>query len=181
MIVLDFHRFECTWICLFDLSIGLVLNRFLRLFCKPGQITQFIVEPRINLLATFRDQVVVYVLYIGTYCLDSMKLLSRSEEFVLLAVWKLQEQAYTIPIRAKISEITKQDWSLGSVYTPLERLSKKGLLASDLTEATPERGGRRKRVYKLTPTGRQALIHVRSIEQAMWSGVTGLALEGGRS
>ncbi len=108
-----------------------------------------------------------------------MKLLSRSEEFVLLAVWKLQDRAYSLPIREKISDITGYEWSLGSIYTPLERLTKKGLLSSYLTEATAERGGRHKRVYELTPTGRQALIHVRTIEKAMWSGVTGLALDGG--
>lgn len=108
-----------------------------------------------------------------------MKLLSRSEEFVLLAVWRLQEEAYSLPIRKKISDITGYEWSLGSVYTPLERLSKKGLLTSYLTEATAERGGRHKRVYQLTSDGKQALIHVRTIEKAMWSGIVGLSLEGG--
>ena len=105
------------------------------------------------------------------------RFLTRSEEFVLLAVWKLQENAYSLPIRKKISEITRHNWSLGSIYTPLERLAKKGLLTSYLTEATPERGGRHKRVYQLTPRGRQALIHIRTIEDAMWAGVTRVALE----
>lgn len=108
----------------------------------------------------------------------SMKLLSRTEEFVLLAVWKLQDRAYSLPIREKVSEITNQKWSLGSIYTPLERLSKNGLLTSYLTEATPERGGRHKRVYQLTDTGRKALLHIRAIEKAMWADVTGLALGG---
>jgi DNA-binding PadR family transcriptional regulator len=107
-----------------------------------------------------------------------MKLLSRSEEFVLLCVWKLQERAYSLPIREKISEVTGYSWSLGSIYTPLERLTKKGLLTSYLTEATPERGGRHKRVYQLTNAGRKALLHIRTLEQAMWQDVTGLALEG---
>ena len=107
-----------------------------------------------------------------------MKLLSRSEEFVLLAVWKLQDDAYSLPIRKQISDITGYDWSLGSIYTPLERLVRKGLLTSYLTEPTPERGGRHKRIYRLTPKGRQALIEIRTVEQAMWSGVTRLALEG---
>ena len=107
-----------------------------------------------------------------------MKLLSRSEEYVLLTVWKLQDRAYSLPIREKISEITRQEWSLGSIYTPLERLCRKGLLTSYLTEATSKRGGRHKRVYQLTASGRQALIHIRTIEQAMWSGITGLGLEG---
>ena len=109
-----------------------------------------------------------------------MKLLTRSEEFVLLAIWKLQDNAYSLPIRKQISEITGRNWSLGSIYTPLERLTKRGYLTSYLTESMPERGGRHKRVYQLTPKGRQALIRIRDVEQAMWSGVTRLALEGGR-
>ena len=107
-----------------------------------------------------------------------MKLLSRSQEFVLLAIWKLQDQAYSLRIRKQLSGITGYNWSLGAIYTPLERLTKMGLITSYLTEATPERGGRHKRVYQLTPEGRQALIKIRAIEQAMWSNVTGLALEG---
>lgn len=108
------------------------------------------------------------------------KILTRSEEFVLLTVWRLQERAYSLPIREKISEITGQEWSLGSIYTPLERLSKNGYLTSYLTEATAERGGRHKRVYQLTKLGRQALIHIRTVDDAMWAGISTLALEGGR-
>lgn len=101
-----------------------------------------------------------------------MRLLSRSEEFVLLAVWKLQERAYSLAIREQLSEASGHEWSLGSIYTPLERLVKKGLLTSTLTDPTPERGGRHKRVYRLTPRGRQALIEIRTIEQTLWAGVT---------
>ena len=107
-----------------------------------------------------------------------MRLLTRSEEFVLLAVWKLQAKAYSLPIRKQITEITGHDWSLGSIYTPLERLVKKGLLTSYLTESTPERGGRHKRIYRLTLQGIQALIQIREVAQAMWSGVAWLTLEG---
>ncbi|GAB5519067.1 MAG: hypothetical protein RhofKO_13180 [Rhodothermales bacterium] len=107
-----------------------------------------------------------------------MKLLTRSEEYVLLAVWKLQGQAYSLPIRKQLSQITDYEWSLGSIYTPLERLSKNGLLNSSLTEPTPERGGRHKRVYHLTAKGKQALLRIRTVEEAMWAGVNRLALEG---
>ena len=103
-----------------------------------------------------------------------MKLLSRSEEFVLLSIWQLQEKAYSLPIREHLSKKTGYEWSLGSIYTPLERLTRKGLISSYLTEATAERGGRHKRVYELTPSGRQALIHIHTIEQAMWAGIKGL-------
>lgn len=107
-----------------------------------------------------------------------MQLLTRSEEFVMLAAWKLQGDAYSLPIRTQVSAITGRTWSLSSIYTPLDRLTRKGLLASSLTPPLPERGGRPRRVYRLTPKGRQALLHIRTVEQAMWAGVTGLALEG---
>lgn len=107
-----------------------------------------------------------------------MKLLSRSEEFVLLAIWKLGDDAYSLPIREQISKITGYEWSLSSIYTPMDRLVKKGLLTSYLTDPSPERGGRHKRIYQLTPKGRRALLHTRDVEQAMWVGVSRLALEG---
>ena len=68
-----------------------------------------------------------------------MKFLTRSEEFVLLAVWRLDEDAYTLAIREYLSDLTGEEWSLGSVYTPLERLGRRRLLASSLSDSTPER------------------------------------------
>ena len=106
-----------------------------------------------------------------------MRLLTRAEEFILLAVWRLQDDAYSIPIRKQISEITGRNWSLGAVYMPLERLVKKGHLDSYLSETTPERGGRHKRIYRLTPEGKRALIRIREVEQAMWAGIPQLSLE----
>lgn len=100
-----------------------------------------------------------------------MKLLTRSEEFVLLAVWRLQQDAYTLNIRERISEITSVEWSLGSIFTPLERLTRRRLLTSILSGSTPERGGRKKRIYSLTSDGKKALIRIRRVEKAMWSGL----------
>jgi PadR family transcriptional regulator PadR len=106
-----------------------------------------------------------------------MNLLTRAEEHILLAIWELKENAYCVPIRQYISDITGENWSLGSIYMPLDRLVKKGYLDSYLSESTPERGGRHKRIYKLTKTGREALIKVREVQAAMWSNVSGLSLE----
>jgi DNA-binding PadR family transcriptional regulator len=108
-------------------------------------------------------------------CTD-MKLLTRSEEFVLLAVWKLQQDAYSLSIRDMLSEITGYEWSLGSVYTPLERLERKRLLRSSLSESTPERGGRKKRIYEVTSLGQQALLDIRTVQATMWDGVADLGL-----
>jgi DNA-binding PadR family transcriptional regulator len=100
-----------------------------------------------------------------------VKLLTRAEELILLAVWKLENHAYCIPIRDQLSEITGENWSLGSIYMPLDRLVKRGHLKSYLSESTPERGGRQKRIYKLTDEGMKALLLVRQVQAKMWRDV----------
>lgn len=105
-----------------------------------------------------------------------MRLLTRNEEFVLLAVWRLQGEAYSIPLRKTLVELTGQKWSLGAVYMPLERLVKRGMLDSYLSDATPERGGRPKRIYTLTGEGKQALLQIREVERRMWAGLPDLTL-----
>lgn len=97
-----------------------------------------------------------------------MDLLTRPEELILLAIWQLKEDAYSIPIRKRLSDITQKKWSLGSIYMPLDRLVKKGFLTSTLSESTPERGGRHKRIYSLTKAGKEALFRIREIQAAMW-------------
>ena len=98
-----------------------------------------------------------------------MPLLTRAEELIMLAVWQLGQLAYSLPIRQRLEEITGEPHSLGSVYMPLDRLVKKGYLDSYLSEATPERGGRHKRIYRLTGAGRTELLRVQQVQQAMWS------------
>lgn len=125
---------------------------------------------------TCDDSAVYRVSFIETRLRDAhsqtnMKLLTRSEEFVLLSVWRLQDEAYSLRIREQISEITGHEWSLGSIYTPLERLARRRLLTSRLSRETPERGGRKKRIYELTPLGKRALVDMQTVGAAMWDGV----------
>jgi len=108
------------------------------------------------------------------------KLLTRPEEFVLLAIWKLQENAYSLPIRKQISETTGKEWSLGSIYTPIERLIKTEYLTSYVTDPTAERGGRKKRVFRLTKKGRRSLLSIHAVAHGMWQGVSIQVLETGR-
>jgi len=107
-----------------------------------------------------------------------MKLLTRPEEYVMLAIWKLQEGAYSLPIREQVSENTGYTWSLSAIYTPLNRLSKKGMVKSMITDPIRVRGGRHKRVYELTESGKKALVQIRTVEASMWSGVIGLTAQG---
>lgn len=106
-----------------------------------------------------------------------MTLLSRTEEILLLAIWRLQDQAYGIPIREEVSQATGHTWSIGAVYAPLHRLEKKGYVTSRKGQSTRERGGRSKVIYELTPQGKQALLKIRQVHDALWMGIPALRLE----
>jgi PadR family transcriptional regulator PadR len=98
------------------------------------------------------------------------KFISRPEEIMLLAVWKLKDNAYGITIREFIQEMTGKYWSIGAIYVPLERLEKKGLLASYNSSPSPERGGRRKRLFKITPAGITELNELYRVNSVLWKG-----------
>lgn len=108
-----------------------------------------------------------------------MKLLSRSEEIVLLAVWKLQENAYGVTIRDRVNNTTRQDWSIGAIYAPLHRLEKKGLVRTIEGEPVAERGGRRKIFYRVTSEGMKAMAETKWVNESIWKDVPDVGLEKG--
>lgn len=98
------------------------------------------------------------------------------EELVLLAVWKLQKEAYGLEIRIYLSELLEQELSVGAVYVPLKRLKTRGYLTSWDSEPTDERGGRTKRFYKLSQKGVDALQKVKTVQENAWSNLPDLGL-----
>jgi DNA-binding PadR family transcriptional regulator len=100
-----------------------------------------------------------------------MDLLTRIEETILLAIYHLGEAAYGVTIRQQVEDMAQRSVSVGAIYVPLDRLTQRGLLATVTGEPTPERGGRRKRYYRLTPDGLAALEAVRQFHQSIWQGV----------
>jgi PadR family transcriptional regulator PadR len=98
-------------------------------------------------------------------------LLTRTEEIILLAVYRLEGDAYGVTIRRDIEETTGKKFSVGAIYVPLERLTNRGLLTSHVGEPTAERGGRGKRFYRVTPEGLKALQEVQQLNQVMWRGL----------
>lgn len=98
-------------------------------------------------------------------------MLTRTEELILLAVWRLKDNAYSVAIKKELNAVTRRIWSFGAVYMPLDRLVKKGLLDSFLTDPTPERGGRSKRIYRPTQLGLDALMEIRRIQEAAWRNI----------
>jgi PadR family transcriptional regulator PadR len=78
------------------------------------------------------------------------------EYLLLAAAVRLGEEAYGASIRREIEEATGQGCSIGALYTTLDRLEKKGLVATWMGEATALRGGRAKRMVRVTVEGRRA-------------------------
>ena len=98
-------------------------------------------------------------------------MITRAEELILLSVWRLGADAYSVKIREQVMEVTAKFWSFGAVYMPLDRLVKRGLLESHLADPTPERGGRSKRIYRPTKAGMDALAEIKQIQEAAWQGM----------
>jgi len=106
-----------------------------------------------------------------------MKLLSRQEEMVLLSIWRLGEEAYGVTIREFISKITGKYWSIGSIYVPLDRLIEKGYIEFFYKDLYNRKGGRRKRFYKISPIGMEALEEVLALQKSLWNGFPKFAAE----
>ncbi len=106
-----------------------------------------------------------------------MKVLSRTEEIVLLSIWKLQENAYGVTIRKQVSKITGKNWSIGAIYAPLHRVEKKGLVRTVKSNPLPERGGRSKVYYEITLKGKKALLETKKVHDSLWVGVSPLEFE----
>ena len=98
---------------------------------------------------------------------------------MLLAIWRLKDNAYGVTIAESLTRITDKNWALGAIYVPLERLENKGYLFSFLGKATNRRGGRSKRLYKLTATGLTALIETKTLEHTIWQDISIASLKEG--
>src|ERR1041385_6076560 len=83
--------------------------------------------------------------------------LGHFELMVLLAILRVGDGAYGVPIANQIEENGNKNVSLGSIYAALERLEEKGLVWSLLGDPTPERGGRARRYFRVTSAGLRAL------------------------
>ena len=101
-----------------------------------------------------------------------MSQLTRNEEIVLLAVLRLPENAYGVRIKRRIHELTGGDWNYGLLYSTLDQLVKKGFLVKREGLPMPERGGRRKIYYTLSPSGHTALEQAYALKESLWSGIS---------
>jgi DNA-binding PadR family transcriptional regulator len=106
-----------------------------------------------------------------------MKILTKPEELLLLAICNLKEKAYGVEILKYVSEKTRSDWSIGSIYVPLDRLARKNYVVSYQGEPTAKRGGKSKRYFKITGRGLQALQESLRVHKEMTEFLPELALK----
>jgi PadR family transcriptional regulator PadR len=98
--------------------------------------------------------------------------LGQFEQLVLTAILSLREGAYGVSIHSKVGELAEpRPVSLGAIYVTLDRLEDKGLIASWMSDPTPERGGRAKRCYRLEALGERALQESAVTARRMWDAV----------
>lgn len=102
--------------------------------------------------------------------MPNRKTLGEFEQLLLLAVQRLNEDAYGVTMRREIEERTGRSVTLGAIYPTMDRLEAKGFVRSSMSAPTPERGGRSRRYFKLEPAGREALAQAREAFNAMWAG-----------
>ena len=95
--------------------------------------------------------------------------LGEFEELVLLAVAVHSPEAYSVVIAEELEQQTLKNVTTGAVHAALQRLENKGMVSSQMGEATAERGGRRKRIFKVTVKGSRLLHEVRDVRNDLWS------------
>jgi PadR family transcriptional regulator, regulatory protein PadR len=105
--------------------------------------------------------------------------LTDFELMILLAILRVGDDAYGVPIAREIEETGGRTVVLGAVYAALDRLEENGLAASTVGDPTPERGGRAKRFFRVTPAGLKAVRQTQRALMNLWTGVP--QLKGGRA
>ena len=118
--------------------------------------------------------------YLQVTCItegDQMKDLTKAEETLLLAILRLKDKAYGVAIKQHIKKTTGKALPYGTLYFILDQLTKKGFVKRFEGESKPERGGRSRIHYTLTPVGRLALKKAYEIQRKIWNGYPELSPE----
>ncbi len=106
----------------------------------------------------------------GTY-------LGEFEEVVLLTVAMLEDSGYGISVKQEVEKRTQRSINLSAIHSTLYRLEKKGFLNSKLGETTKVRGGKRKRIFFITPFGVKSLKEAKSLREDIWNSIPTYVLQ----
>ncbi len=101
-----------------------------------------------------------------------MKDLTKIEETILIAIWRLGEDTYGVRIKNHIKKATGKDYLYSTLYTTFEQLVRKGYVTKQFGAPTAVRGGKRKVFFCITDEGTEALKHAFEKQKAVWRGIT---------
>jgi DNA-binding PadR family transcriptional regulator len=97
------------------------------------------------------------------------RLLTDFEIMILLAIIRIGDEAYGVPVAREIETTPGRVVQLPAIYAALDRLTAQGLVESRLGDATAQRGGRAKKYFSLTPTGLGSVRDTRKALTALWA------------
>jgi DNA-binding PadR family transcriptional regulator len=100
-----------------------------------------------------------------------MDIITRLEEAILIAIWRLKDNAYGVTINRQVSKSSRKEYSLGALYFALDQLFRKGFVRKTLGRVYHEKGGRSRTYYTLTDEGKKALGQVRAYQRSLWNGI----------
>lgn len=103
--------------------------------------------------------------------MSTTPVLGEFEQIVLLAILRLDDNAYGVTIRRELTKRAERETTPGALYTTLDRLEDKGFVTSRLGDPTPERGGRAKRYFTVTALGIRALARSQRTYRRMLNGL----------
>jgi PadR family transcriptional regulator PadR len=107
-----------------------------------------------------------------------MKEISRAEEMVLLAIWRLKEKAYGVSIRRQVRKDTGKDYTYGTLYGLLRQMAYKGYITKSKGDPLPKKGGRSRAYFSLTPLGIQALKDAVELHKRLWKDINEFSFDG---
>lgn len=106
------------------------------------------------------------------------KYLGEFEELILLTVAAVGEQAYAVSVKKEAQEISGRKINISAVHASLYRLEDKGYLSSEFGGATNQRGGKKKRLFKVTSAGFASLKAAKELREQLWQKIPQLSVVG---
>jgi PadR family transcriptional regulator PadR len=103
---------------------------------------------------------------------DNMNIITRLEEAILIAIWRLQDNAYGVTINKQVSWSFKKNYSLGALYFSLDQLLRKNYVTKNVKHFYHEKGGRSRTYYSLTDNGKKALLQAKTHQKSLWEGIS---------
>ena len=101
-----------------------------------------------------------------------MKELSKLEEMVMIAIWRLEDEAYGVKIKKLVHEIAGKEYFYNTLYTTFDQLIRKGFVTKHFGEPSAVRGGKRKVYFRMTQEGMASLEGAFERQNRVWNGIT---------